>query len=143
GNRAYFDAMLWEAKNRAQRAVPDEAAYLALRPAAGAGPSFFALIEPLEGIRLSPAVRSHPGVTRLARLAGDIICWTNDLLSYEKEHAHGDFHNLVMVYQHQRKMGPAAAAASAIELVNEATRDFIETAASLPRFGGDGGDGGD
>ena len=37
---------------------------------------------------LAPAVRSHPRVVRLARLAGDIICWTNDLLSYEKEQAH-------------------------------------------------------
>ena len=138
GNRAYFDAMLWEANNRARRSVPDEAAYVALRPAAGAVPSFFALIEPFEEIRLPPAVRSHPGVARLARLAGDIICWTNDLLSYDKEHAHGDFHNLVIVYQHHRGLRPAAAAASAIQLVNKATHDFIETGASLPSLDGGG-----
>jgi hypothetical protein len=134
GNRAYFDAMLWEADNRARRKVPGEAAYLALRPAAGAVPSFFALIEPLEEIRLAPAVRSHPAVVRLAGLAGDIICWTNDLLSYEKEHAHGDFHNLVMVLQHHRDLKPADAAESAIELVNGATHDFIDIAARLPSF---------
>ena len=101
-------------------------------------PSFFALIEPLEEIRLPPAVRSHPGVARLGRLAGDIICWTNDLLSYQKEHAHGDFHNLVIVYQHHRALEPAAAAASAIQLVKGATHDFIDTAASLSSLDGGG-----
>jgi hypothetical protein len=138
GNRAYFDAMLWEANNRARRAVPEEAAYLALRPAAGAVPSFFALIEPLEEIRLAEDVRSHPAVVRLARLAGDIICWTNDLLSHEKEQAHGDFHNLVMVYQHHRGLGPGAAVADAIRLVNAATDELIATAASLPSVDGGG-----
>ena len=43
-----------------------------------------------------------------------------------------------MVYQHHRALPPAAAVASAIKLVNKATHDFIETAASLPSFDGGG-----
>jgi len=135
GNRAYFGGMLWEANNRAHSQVPDETAYLTLRPAAGAVPSFFTLIEPLERIELSPRTRMHPEVENLARLSGNIICWINDVLSYEKERAHGDVHNLVMVYEHHRGLPPNVAAQQAIALINSAIADFSTGAQRLPSFG--------
>jgi len=134
GNRAYFRAMVWEAENRANAWVPDETAYLALRPAAGAVPSFFALIEPLEGVTLRPEVRGHPQVRALSELAGKIICCTNDLLSYEKERALGDCHNLVVVYECHRGITPREATHQAIDFVNATTRTFIEGTANLPAF---------
>jgi hypothetical protein len=134
GNRAYFGGMIWEANNRASSWVPDETAYMAFRPAAGAVPSFFALIEPLERIVLSPHVRAHDDVRALAQLAGIIICCTNDLLSYEKERAHRECHNLIMVYEHHRKLAPGAAARQAIGFINAATHDFIRQAAKPPTF---------
>jgi len=135
GNRAYFGGMLWEANNRAHLQVPDESAYLTFRPAAGAVPSFFSLIEPLERIALTPRVRAHRELEDLSRLAGGIICWINDLLSYEKERAHGDFHNLVMVYEHHQRLTPSMAAQQAIALINAGIADFVATAANLPSFG--------
>jgi hypothetical protein len=135
GNRTYFGGMLWEANNRAHAQVPDETAYLTFRPAAGAVPSFFSLIEPLERIELSARVRAHHGVQNLSRLAGGIICWINDVLSYEKERAHGDFHNLVMVYEHHQRLVPSVAAQQAIAFVNSGIVDFVEAAANLPSFG--------
>ncbi|MEP7050546.1 MAG: hypothetical protein ABJB12_09350 [Pseudomonadota bacterium] len=135
GNRAYFGGMLWEANNRAHSQIPDEAAYLLFRPAAGAVPSFFELIEPLERIALAPHVRAHDAVQQLGRLAGGIICWINDVLSYEKERSHGDFHNLVMVYEHHRKLLPGAAGLQALAFINSGIRDFVAAAARLPRFG--------
>ena len=135
GNRAYFGGMLWEANNRAHGQVPDETAYLTFRPAAGAVPSFFSLIEPLERIALSPRIRAHQELQALARLAGNIICWINDVLSYEKERAHGDFHNLVMVYEHHRQLPPSVAATRAITTINSAIADFNAAAERLPSFG--------
>jgi 5-epi-alpha-selinene synthase len=98
-------------------------------------PSFFSLIEPLERILLSADVKARQDVTALGRLAGSIICWTNDLLSYDKERAHSDVHNLVMVYEHHRGLSVGAAAAQAVGCINEATRDFCERAAQLPPLG--------
>jgi 5-epi-alpha-selinene synthase len=135
GNRAYFGGMLWEANNRAHSQVPTEAAYLTFRPAAGAVPSFFCLIEPLERIELAPHIRNHESVQNLSRLTGGIICWINDVLSYKKERAHGDFHNLVMVYEHHRQLLPGVAALQAIAFVNSGIRDFVVAAAKLPSFG--------
>jgi len=135
GNQAYFGGMLWEANNRAHSQVPYEAAYLTFRPAAGAVPSFFALIEPLEHIALAPHVRAHEAVHALSQLAGGIICWINDVLSYEKERAHGDFHNLVMVYEHHRRLLPGVAAMQAVGFINSGIRDFMAAAMKLPSFG--------
>lgn len=135
GNRAYFGGMLWEANNRAHCQVPEESAYLTFRPAAGAVPSFFALIEPLERIALPPSVRADRDVQNLSRLAGGIICWINDVLSYEKERAHGDFHNLVMVYEHHQRLLPSVAAQQAIAYINAGIADFVKTAAKLASFG--------
>ena len=74
GNQAYFGGMLWEANNRAGKWVPHESSFLMLRPAAGAVPPFFALIEPLEQLSLAPAVKAHPQILELQRLAGGIVC---------------------------------------------------------------------
>src|SRR5690606_31718012 len=46
--QAYFGAMLWEANNRAHGWIPDVPTYELFRPAAGAVPPFWMLIEPFE-----------------------------------------------------------------------------------------------
>jgi 5-epi-alpha-selinene synthase len=134
GNQAYFGGMLWEANNRAGKWVPHESSFLMLRPAAGAVPPFFALVEPLERLRLSPAVKAHPHVLELQRLAGGIVCWINDVLSYEKERKLGDVHNLAIVYEVHRGLPPGAALTQAVKLSNAEVDGFLARAATLPSF---------
>ena len=137
GNRAYFGAMLWEANNRHGNLVPDEQTYRMLRPAAGAAPPFFALIEPLQHITLSERVRTAAPVARMTRLAGEIMCWTNDVLSYEKERKNGDVHNLAYIYEHHRGLAPARALAEAVGCNNASVADFLEQEHLVPTFGTD------
>jgi 5-epi-alpha-selinene synthase len=134
-NRAYFGGMLWEANNRASGWVPDESTFMTLRPAAGAVPPFFALIEPIEGIVLAPSVKQHPDVQALGRLAGGIVCWVNDVLSYEKEKRLGDVHNLAIVYEEHRGLASGNAIARAVAQNNLEVLEFLERQASLPSFG--------
>jgi hypothetical protein len=134
-NRAYFGGMLWEANNRAESYVPDEEAFLLLRPAAGAVPPFFGLIEPLESITLDAEVKSHPSVEALTTLAGRIVCWINDALSYEKERRLGDVHNLAIVYEVRRLLPPGAALSAAVAFSNSEVDEFMHLAATLPSFG--------
>lgn len=135
GNQAYFGGMLWEANNRAGKWVPHETPFLMLRPAAGAVPPFFALIEPLEGFRLPEAVKAHPQLQELVRLAGGIVCWINDVLSYEKERKLGDVHNIAYVYEVHRGILPGAALAQATALSNAEVDGFLARAAAMPSFG--------
>jgi hypothetical protein len=135
GNQAYFGGMLWEASNRAGKWVPHESSFLMLRPAAGAVPPFFALVEPLERVTLSEAVKAHPQVLELQRLAGGIVCWINDVLSYEKERKLGDVHNLAIIYEVHRELLPGAALFQAVKLCNAEVDGFLARAAALPSFG--------
>lgn len=134
GNLAYFGGMLWEANNRAGKWVPHESSFLTLRPAAGAVPPFFALVEPLERLELSARVKAHPQVLELQRLAGGIVCWINDVLSYEKERRLSDVHNLAIVYEVHRGLPPGAALAQAVKLSNAEVDGFLARAAALPSF---------
>jgi 5-epi-alpha-selinene synthase len=134
GNLAYFGAMLWEANNRAGNWVPHESSFLMLRPAAGAVPPFFALVEPLEKLELSAAVKAHPQVLELQRLAGGIVCWINDVLSFEKERVLSDVHNLAIVYEVHRGLPPGAALTQAVKMCNAEVDGFLARAAVLPHF---------
>lgn len=135
GNQAYFGGMLWEANNRAGKWVPHESSFLMLRPAAGAVPPFFALVEPLERLQLSSAMRAHPQLLELQRLAGGIVCWMNDVLSFEKERKLNDVHNLAIVYEVHRGLPPGAALSQAVQLTNAEVDGFLARAAALPSFG--------
>jgi hypothetical protein len=91
-----------------------------------------ALIEPLERLNLTAKVRNHPHVQELGHLAGGILCWTNDLLSYEKERAQGDVHNLAIVYEVQRDLAQGAALTQAVAFHNAEVDGFMARAAALP-----------
>jgi hypothetical protein len=51
---------------------------------------------------LDPPVQSrvHPLYLDLVTAAADVVCWTDDLVTVEKEIARGDVHNLVIVLVH-------------------------------------------
>lgn len=129
--RAYFGALLWEANNRACSWVPDEVSFKLLRPAAGAVPPFWDLIGPVNGVRLGTVGFDDPRLERLRQLAGGIVCWYNDVLSFEKERDAGDVHNLVIVYMKRRDLSAREAFAAAIEFCNVEVDAFVDTAAAL------------
>lgn len=123
--QAYFGAMLWEANNRAHRWIPDLQSYELFRPAAGAVPPFWMLIEPLEGVAMED-VEQNAGLSEAAELAGRIVCWYNDVLSYAKEYAAKDVHNLAIVLERHRYLSPTAAFHAAIELCNGEVERFVD-----------------
>ncbi|NOK80958.1 MAG: hypothetical protein GFH27_549287n39 [Chloroflexi bacterium AL-W] len=94
---AYFLANQWEAHNRIEGLVPSEANYLAYRPYTGAVYCYITLIELAQHIMLPDTVVADSAVHRLAELTNQVICWSNDIISLQKELAGGDFHNLVYV----------------------------------------------
>jgi Terpene synthase family 2, C-terminal metal binding len=100
---SYFAAMHWEATNRAERRIPDVATYCTRRPFTGAVESCFDLIVLVNQIRLPDSVRDHPAVQQLERMANNVICWSNDIFSAEKEAWHGDTHNLVLLLMNEER----------------------------------------
>lgn len=134
-NRVYFRAMMWESRNREKGCTPDEFDFQNHRPAAGAVPPFFELIFPINNVCLPDRVRFHPNVMSLVNLAGRVVCWINDVLSYEKEKLVGESHNLVIVLETKRGLPTGDAFSEAIALSNREVNDFVTQAAILPTFG--------
>lgn len=130
--QAYFGALLWEANNRAHDWIPDLPSYELFRPAAGAVPPFWMLIEPFEGVAIE-TLEPHASVRDAAELAGRIVCWYNDVLSYAKEFAANDVHNLAIVLERHRYLDPSTAFRAAIDLCNTEVARFEALAAALLR----------
>jgi Terpene synthase family 2, C-terminal metal binding len=132
---ASFGAALWEASNRIRRQIPSEEDYLHYRPLAGAVYCYLTLVELAAQIDLPEHVRSHPIIQQLTTLTNHIICFANDLISFPKEHANGNAHNLVAVVQHARQLDLGEAIDTIIERHNDTVREFVHIFDRLPSFG--------
>jgi 5-epi-alpha-selinene synthase len=131
----YFEACVWEAKNRAARKVPDVATYIQRRRQSGAVYTEFELFEIALGVVLPKEVRNHPVIERLSRMANNVVSWSNDVISFDKEMERGDFHNLPLVLQNEHRISLQEAVFRAAGFVESEVRSFIEWEASIPTFG--------
>jgi 5-epi-alpha-selinene synthase len=131
----YFAATAWESTNRAQGMIPDIASYLDKRPFTGGLYMFFDMIELVEHLQLPEIVRVHPTVRRMTQIAANVVCWCNDVISFEKEIQRGDIHNLVPILQHECGFTLQEAIDHVAEMSDTEVRAFVELEARLPSFG--------
>ncbi|MFJ7277862.1 hypothetical protein [Kitasatospora sp. NPDC098663] len=83
----YWFAQLWEATNRADAVWPTVEEYTAMRVHTGAVPTCLALIDVVGRFELPAAELARPDVKALTAKAVNVVCWANDIHSYEKEAA--------------------------------------------------------
>jgi hypothetical protein len=130
----YLDACVWQATNRATRKVPDMAAFPEMRRRAGAIWPSFDLIELTVGRTLPEAVPLSQTYRSLSIQAADVVCLTNDLMTYDKENAHGDPHNTVFVAEAETGCSLSDAKRSVENMVECRIDEFLETEADLPEL---------
>ena len=137
GCAGYFEALAWEVTNRARQTVPDLDEYLHRRRHIGAMPPTFALDEIVEGMVLPDEVREHPDVRRLSRIAGNLVCWANDILSGPKEIKHGEVHNFVLLVRYHHRCSLQEAVDFVAAAHDETMREFVALAERSPSFPSD------
>ncbi|WP_437967222.1 terpene cyclase [Sorangium sp. So ce260] len=93
----YYEAHLWEVKNRMHQRVPTVDEYLMMRRFSGAVYAYCDLLELLLDRPLPLEIVQHPLLQSAREICNDILCWTNDYFSLEKELRSGDVHNLIIV----------------------------------------------
>lgn len=98
----YFTACVWQAAHRATGHLLSPETFPEMRRRAGAIMPSFDLIEVVEGTVLAPGVYYSNVYQRLLTTAANVVCWTNDVMTWEKEAAHGDPHNLVLLVSQTR-----------------------------------------
>ena len=94
---AYLDAYIWETGLRERGETPDIALYLKKRQDAGAMKLALDYIDLAEHVDLPPEIYESTLVQALLLITNNVVCWQNDIVSVEKELAHGDYSNLVLV----------------------------------------------
>ncbi|WP_434044427.1 MULTISPECIES: terpene synthase family protein [Sorangium] len=93
----YYEANLWEANNRMRQRVPSIDEYIMMRRYSGAVYPYCDLIELLLDQPLPLEVVQQPQLQRVREICNDILCWTNDHFSLDKELRSGEVHNLIIV----------------------------------------------
>lgn len=128
----YLAGNLRQAAYRGLGDVCDLAEYGPLRRAAGGILVTFDLVEIAGGAELPPSVYYSRTYQRLLAAAGDVVCWTNDVLTIDKEAAAGDLLNLVTVLQRAHRRTPAEALARARALIARRLDDFQRAEEDIP-----------
>lgn len=98
-------ATTWEAGNRADDVVPSEETYIAKRRHTGAIHVCMDLIEIVAGIEAPESIHNDPRFITALEASCNVVCWANDVYSYEKEQVLGEIHNLVHLVRHHRGFG--------------------------------------
>ncbi|MGI5237504.1 terpene synthase family protein [Dactylosporangium sp. CA-139066] len=129
----YLAGTLWEAGNRAADRPPLLQEYRRMRHQSAATDMFFDLIEPMHGVELPVALLRDPDFATLRRTAGTVIGIFNDLISWPKEAAVGDHHNIVFALQREHRLSLEEAVAAAVDehdthvIAFQVARDRLET----------------
>jgi hypothetical protein len=126
-------AARWEAENRINASVPDELAYIEARRHTGAIYVCMDLIEVVERLDISAQVHESPLFQDALNSACNVVCWTNDLYSVEKEEALGERHNLVSVVEHHRRLSREQACEHVVQAIASEVQRFIAIEPQLLR----------
>jgi 5-epi-alpha-selinene synthase len=131
----YLVGVVWETTNRNMGEPPDVATFIHQRQYVSGVYPMLAFIELCEQINLPPILRGASVVRRLNRLTNNVISWTNDLFSLEKELRHGEMLNLAIALRAEYGLTLQAAVARAAEMHDAEARAFLELESRLPSFG--------
>jgi 5-epi-alpha-selinene synthase len=131
---AYTTACLWELDNRDYGYTPVEHEYIAVRRDTSGFRLCALLIEMTMEESLPPLAREHPVLRKLQDLTNDVLSWTNDLFSLEKESKRKDMHNLVLILRENGNLPMQQAVDAVAARIAGAIEQFIELEAALPVF---------
>jgi hypothetical protein len=131
----YFEGCVWEAANRHHRCVPGVDLFKIMRPFAGGMYIYRDFVELAARAELPLVARGLRELLRLQEITVNVACWHNDLFSLDKELAHGDVHNLVVVIAQERRVSIAEARAIAVAWCNDEVAGFEPIALQVPSFG--------
>jgi hypothetical protein len=128
----YFETYLWTAHNRAQGIVPDHKSYIARRQHSGGMTLAFDLIEFAHHIELPEELLRTEPFQILTSTTNNVVCWSNDIFSLQKERARGDVNNLVVIVQHEDGVSFQEAVERVHKMVVQQVKLFEAAEQALP-----------
>jgi hypothetical protein len=123
----YLRGCEWEARNRALGRVPTLEEFPGKRRETGAIWPSLNLLEFVSESPLPDDVRSLRLLAEISAACADVVCWSDDLLTAEKERANGDVHNLVIVLEFATGCGRREAIETVGQRIEARFSEFGET----------------
>ncbi len=131
----YFYGCIEEANNRLHVKLPTLEAYIKIRNSTSAAPLCLNLIEFCDHLIIPYFLRNHEIVSKITRMTVNILAWSNDIFSFEREMSVGEFHNLVVVLHYQQNLPLKQALKLAAEMHDKEVKNLIDLEARIPSFG--------
>ena len=120
----YFAAHRWEARNRSLGQVPLRNEYLRNKQIAAGMYLIYDLVALTGGIERSSRLYRHPVYNDLLEAGANVLCWTNDIYSLEKELVADDVNNFVAVVRQEQQCSMRTAVETVTELIATETERF-------------------
>ncbi|HLW01912.1 MAG TPA: terpene synthase family protein [Ktedonobacterales bacterium] len=128
-----FSAYEWEARNRADQRVPSVGEYLPYRRKTSGWRTLALLVDLSMGHTLPERIYTSDEFQAPLDAANNVICWANDIFSFEKECASGDVHNLVHIVQTEQRCTTEAAIQTIVGWHNQEIQRWQQLVDHLPR----------
>ncbi|MGH3804663.1 MAG: terpene synthase family protein, partial [Pseudonocardiaceae bacterium] len=125
-------AALREIQLREGGIPPPLSEYVALRRDSGGVIHSFDLIEVCAQVELPAEVYHSPIFQGIILAGADIVCWTNDLYSLDKEIACGNVSNIILVLQRERELNREQAFSATRTLIGDRVNDLLAAEQHLP-----------
>ncbi|EIW83693.1 terpenoid synthase [Coniophora puteana RWD-64-598 SS2] len=133
----FFRAVEQQSRDRAKGVMPDLESYIALRRDTSGCRPVFVLAEYAAGIELPDEVFEHPIIQSMTEATNDLVTWSNDVFSYNKEQALGDTHNMITLLMAQHGLSLQGAVDFVGQLCAASITRFESGRTTLPSWGPD------
>ncbi|KAF9255786.1 terpenoid synthase [Marasmius fiardii PR-910] len=136
--QAYLDwsgSQVQQASNRNVDRIPPVEEFILMRRCTIGAAMVEAMVEYSLEIDLPDYVFEDPIFVAMSQATSDIMTWPNDLCSFNKEQADGDYQNLVCVLQHAYQLDLQGAVDMLTEMIRNRVHDYVNLKKRLPSFG--------
>ncbi|MGX5819514.1 terpene synthase family protein [Chitinophaga lutea] len=122
-----YNAAFWENDNLSEDKQIKLRQYLKVRQFLGAANVATDTIDIASPtIAIPPVCKDNPLLANIVELCRNTVCWANDLFSLDKELAHGDTHNLVLILKKEWELSLEEALREAARLHDQDVRTLFQ-----------------
>ncbi|EJF60235.1 terpenoid synthase [Dichomitus squalens] len=132
---SWMNSQVEQARNRATDEIPSVEEFIVLRRRTIGGPIVEAMVEYSLDLQIPEYVWDDPVLQEMSKAVIDIMTWPNDLCSFNKEQADGDFQNLVFCIMIERDCDLQTAVDVLTDMLAQRVADYERYKAQLPSFG--------
>ncbi|KAF9256197.1 terpenoid synthase [Marasmius fiardii PR-910] len=130
----WTQAQVEQSRNRSLDYLPTVEEFILLRRSTYGGNFCGAMVEWAGDFQIPPHAFEHPALTSMTNALIDLMAWTNDLCSLQKEYNDGDLHNLVIIVRHYENCTLQDAVDKVVEMTDRRVQEYMDMKAKIPSF---------